>query len=130
MIGLPSDCVVHASSLRRRFLQVRSGPVVHSPLLLLDVMGGLYVDTCLPEVWVVFVSCVASVVKRSSVSVSLPLASFGWGLTRRVLVVCLLVCVVKGYHLYGFRSGFSYQLDQFSIYLLNFAVLMLTFKKN
>ena len=50
----------------------------HSPLLL-GVMGGLYVNTCLPEVSAALSSCLASVVKRSYGSVSQHLAVLGWG---------------------------------------------------
>ena len=59
-----------ATSLHRRSPQVRLGSAIRLPLLLLGVKSGQYIDACLPRVWVVLVSCLALVVKRSSGSVS------------------------------------------------------------
>ena len=56
-VDLEGAMYTDAASLRR--------PVVRSPLLLLGVKSGLYVDACLPGVWVVVLSCLASVEKRS-----------------------------------------------------------------
>jgi hypothetical protein len=43
------------------------------------------------------------------------------------VVVC---CKLKGIICMVFGSGFPYKLDQFSIYSMNLAVLLLTFKKD